>query len=195
LRASAGRGVARVQQELCIVQIALGMALLAIAGLLAHSLWQLSTVDPGFDVEHVVGFNMSVPNDQAVGDRVRFYQNALDEIRTIPGVERAGLISFLPPETRAGVFMGLAIDGVPPAERGAPPRYQIWGNLGDAYRWAPGKREQAGCRRGGRREGIRTSCCRKTEDCDQIGRRARVHGCTGAAIVVPHGARLPSRPV
>ena len=43
-------------------------------------------------------------------------------MRTIPGVERAGLISFLPPETRAGVFMGLAIDGVPPPERGAPAR-------------------------------------------------------------------------
>ena len=37
-------------------------------------------------------------------------------------MEGAGLISFLPPETRAGVFMGLAIDGVPPPERGAPPR-------------------------------------------------------------------------
>jgi hypothetical protein len=122
LRASAGRGVARVQQGLCIAQIALGVALLAIAGLLAHSLWQLSTVNPGFDVEHVVGFNMSVPNNQPIGERVRFYQNALDEIRTIPGVERAGLISFLPPETRAGVFMGLAIDGVPPPEGGAPPR-------------------------------------------------------------------------
>jgi putative ABC transport system permease protein len=122
LRASAGRGVARVQQGLCIAQIALGMALLAVAGLLAHSLWRLNAVDPGFDSERVLGFNMSVPNDQTLPDRVRFYQNALDEIRSIPGVERAGLISFLPPETRAGVFMGLAIDGAPPPERGDPPR-------------------------------------------------------------------------
>jgi putative ABC transport system permease protein len=122
LRASAGRGVARVQQGLCIAQIALGMALLASAGLLAHSLWRLNAVDPGFAIERILGLNLSVPNDQSLADRVRFYQNALDEIRTIPGVERAGLISFLPPETRAGVFMGLAIDGVPTPERGAPPR-------------------------------------------------------------------------
>ena len=121
LRASAGRGVARVQQGLCVAQIALGMALLAVAGLLAHSLWRLNAVDPGFDIERVLGVNLSVPNDQPLADRVRFYQNALDEIRTIPGVERAGLISFLPPETRAGVFMGLVIDGMPPPERGAPP--------------------------------------------------------------------------
>ncbi|HUE86163.1 MAG TPA: ABC transporter permease [Vicinamibacterales bacterium] len=122
LRASAGRGVARVQQGLCVAQIALGMALLAVAGLLAHSLWRLNAVDPGFAIERILGFNLSVPNDHPLPDRVRFYQRALDEIRAIPGVEQAGLISFLPPETRAGVFMGLAIDGVPPPERGAPPR-------------------------------------------------------------------------
>jgi putative ABC transport system permease protein len=121
LRASAGRGVARVQQGLCVGQIALGMALLAVAGLLAHSLWRLNAVDPGFDIARVLGFNLSVPSDQPLPERVRFYQNVLDEIRTIPGVERAGLISFLPPETRAGVFMGLSIDGVPPPEPGAPP--------------------------------------------------------------------------
>jgi putative ABC transport system permease protein len=122
LRASAGRAVTRAQQTLCVAQIALGMALLSAAGLLAHSLWRLTSVDPGFDSARVLGFNLSVPNDQPMPARMRFYASALDEIRTIAGVEGAGLISFLPPETRAGVFMGLAIDGVAPPERGAPPR-------------------------------------------------------------------------
>ena len=49
LRVSAGRAVTRVQQALCVAQIALGMALLSAAGLLAHSLWRLNAVDPGFD--------------------------------------------------------------------------------------------------------------------------------------------------
>jgi putative ABC transport system permease protein len=122
LRASAGRAVTRVQQGLCVAQIALGMALLAAAGLLAHSLWRLSSVDPGFDSARVLGFNVSVPNDQPMDARIRFYARAIDEVRSIPGVERAGMISFLPPETRAGVFMGLAIERVPPPGRGAPPR-------------------------------------------------------------------------
>ena len=121
LRATTGRAVSRVQQALCVVQIALGMALLAGAGLLANSLWQLHRVDPGFDVHGVFGFNLSVPSDVFGDARVRFYEAALQEVRTIPGVERAGLISFLPPETRAGVFMGLAIDGVPAPSRGLPP--------------------------------------------------------------------------
>ena len=121
-RTSAGRGVIGMQQALCVLQIALGMMLLAGAGLLANSLWRLHTTDPGYDVAHVLGFNLSVPNNVFGESRVRFYQTALDEVRTIPGVEQAGLISFLPPETRAGVFMGLAIDGVPPPDRGSPPR-------------------------------------------------------------------------
>jgi putative ABC transport system permease protein len=122
MRASTGRGVLRVQQTLCVAQIALGMALLAGAGLLTNSLWQLNAVDPGFDADSVLGFNVSVPGDVSLPDRARFYADALDEIRRLPGVERAGLISFLPPETRAGVFMGLAIQGAPPPGPGAAPR-------------------------------------------------------------------------
>jgi putative ABC transport system permease protein len=122
MRASAGRSVTRMQQALCVFQIALGVALLAVAGLLAHSLWRLNTVDPGYNVDDVIGFNLSVPNDQSRDERRRFYAAALEEVRTIPGVVQAGLISFLPPETRAGVFMGVAIDGAPPVEQGAPPR-------------------------------------------------------------------------
>jgi putative ABC transport system permease protein len=122
MRTSASRGVARVQQVLCVAQIALGMALLASAGLLANSLWQLQRVNPGFESDRVLGFNLSVPNDITLAERGRFYARALEEVRTIGGVERAGLISFLPPETRAGVYMGVAIDGAAPPAPGEPPR-------------------------------------------------------------------------
>jgi len=122
LRATSGRAIGRVQQGLCVAQIALGVALLTGAGLLANSLWQLNRVDPGFDASDVFGFNLAVPSDLVGDARIRFYEAALHEVRTIPGVECAGLISFLPPETRAGVFMGLGIEGVPPAAPGTPVR-------------------------------------------------------------------------
>jgi putative ABC transport system permease protein len=111
-----------VQQVLCAAQIGLGVALLATAGLIARGFWELNRVEPGFDASQVVGFNMSVPNTIDLPDRVRFYARALEEIQAIPGVERAGLISFLPPETRAGVFMGLEIEGAAPTLPGAPAR-------------------------------------------------------------------------
>jgi putative ABC transport system permease protein len=119
MRASAGRGVARFQQTLCVAQIAFGVALLASAGLLANSLWRLASVNPGFRTDRILGFNMSIPGDAPREAWVQFYAQALDAVTSIPGVEDAGLISFLPPEIRAGVFMGFAIDGVPvpPGER------------------------------------------------------------------------------
>ncbi len=119
-RATGGRGVARVQRALCIVQIALGLALLATAGALTGGLRQLSTIDPGFRSDSVVGFEFSVPQDHSLDERRRFYADALREVQEIPGVASAGLITFLPPETRAGVFMGVRIGDAPPPQNGAP---------------------------------------------------------------------------
>ena len=122
MRASAGRGAARFQQSLCVVQIAFGVALLASAGLLANSLWRLASVNPGFRTDRILGFNMAIPGDSPREAWPRVYAQAIDAVRSIPGVEGAGLISFLPPEIRAGVFMGFAIDGAPPPQPGERPR-------------------------------------------------------------------------
>ena len=69
-----------------------------------------------------MGFNVSVPNDVPREDRARLYAALLDRVRSVPGVARAGLISFLPPELRAGVFMGIAVDGVAAPAPGEPAR-------------------------------------------------------------------------
>ncbi len=121
-RATGGRALARVQQALCVLQMSLGVALLAAAGVLTHSLWRLNATDPGFRSESILGFSLSVPNDHLPEQRRRFYQDALEQVRGIPGVKSAGWITFLPPETRAGVFMGLTIDGAAPLAANAPPR-------------------------------------------------------------------------
>ena len=78
-------------------------------------------MDPGFRTERILGFNLSIPTGTSPETRSLFYARALEEVRSIPGVEQAGLISFLPPETRAGVFMGLAIEGAPPPAPGERP--------------------------------------------------------------------------
>jgi predicted permease len=120
-RTTMNRALGRTQQVLCVIQMGLGVGLLAAAGLLANSLWRLNTQDPGFRSANILGFNLSVPSDHSLDERRRFYQSALDQVREIPGVLSAGWITFLPPENRAGVFMGLAIEGATLAP-GAPPR-------------------------------------------------------------------------
>ncbi|HXD23868.1 MAG TPA: FtsX-like permease family protein, partial [Gemmatimonadaceae bacterium] len=113
-RATGSRAVGRLQRSLCVVQIALGVALLSVAGALTGGLWRLSTTNPGYRSDDVLGFSFSVPADHSKEQRDAFYANALDQVRTIPGVVSAGFITFLPPETRAGVFMGFTIEGAPP---------------------------------------------------------------------------------
>jgi predicted permease len=113
-RHSGSRGMLRFQHELIVTQIALGVALLAAGGLLAHSLFRLSSVDPGFRTRDTVGFELAFPSGRPQ-ESVRIYQRVLDATRSVPGVISAGWITSLPPETRAGVFTSFSIPGAPAA--------------------------------------------------------------------------------
>lgn len=120
-RSSGGRALALFQRSLTITQVALGVGLLAAAGLLAHSLLRLSSVDPGFRTAGVLGFELLVPSVHAETQAARsqhaiqvgrIFQQVLEQTRTIPGVLSAGWITNLPPETRQGMFMGFSVVGL-----------------------------------------------------------------------------------
>jgi putative ABC transport system permease protein len=96
---SVGRAVAaRVQFALVTVQIALGTALLASAGLLLHSFVRLARVDRGYDVEQTLAFDLALPGRvySTTEQRVGFYRRLTENIRALPGVEAVGAISDLP---------------------------------------------------------------------------------------------------
>jgi predicted permease len=119
-RSSGGRALALFQRGLTVTQVALGVGLLAAAGLLTHSLLRLSSVDPGFRTAGVLGFELLTPSvhaedqaarDQHVAQVRRLLQQVLEQTRSIPGVLSVGWITNLPPETRAGMFMGFSVVG------------------------------------------------------------------------------------
>ncbi len=116
-RSSGNRALLRFQSGLMVTQIALGMGLLAAAGLLAHSLLRLSSVDPGFRTEGTVAFEVAFPSGRPA-EAPRLYQAILDATRSVPGVVSAGWITNPPPETRAGFFMPFSVAGAPSAGRG-----------------------------------------------------------------------------
>ncbi len=58
---TAGGSRRRVQAALVTIQMALALVLLAGAGLLIRSLSQLWNVNPGFDPDHVMTFNLALP--------------------------------------------------------------------------------------------------------------------------------------
>ena len=109
-RTAGSRALLHFQRALMVTQIALGVGLLAAAGLLTHSLLRLSSVDPGFRTQGTLAFEVAFPSGRP-GESVRLNQRLLDATRAVPGVISAGWITNPPPETRAGVFIPLTIVG------------------------------------------------------------------------------------
>jgi putative ABC transport system permease protein len=98
--AQAGRGSSggshRWQRALVAGQVALTVVLLASAGLMLRSYYNLAHVDLGFDSSHAITFHMGAAWDE---DRTRIGQMQaalLDQLDRTPGVEAAGFANFLP---------------------------------------------------------------------------------------------------
>jgi putative ABC transport system permease protein len=79
-------------------QVALSVMLLVSAGLLVRSIQQLSRVDPGFDIDRVLSFQISGTwGETANYDRLTArIDNTLQVLSALPGVEAAATATFLP---------------------------------------------------------------------------------------------------
>jgi putative ABC transport system permease protein len=88
----------RLSEWLVVAQIALGVVLVAGAGLLIKSFWRLHQVELGFRPEQVIAADVPIPSfasDSAVRAPA-FYDAVLEQARAIPGVTSAALASGLP---------------------------------------------------------------------------------------------------
>jgi predicted permease len=97
----------RLRGGLVVSQIAMALALAMASGLLVRSFYKLLASDSGFRPDHVLTFELSLPGTR-YPDRAtiaRFYQKALPRLRSIPGVEFAGITESVPMggATEAGV--------------------------------------------------------------------------------------------
>jgi putative ABC transport system permease protein len=97
---ASGRGLTentarkRTQGVLVIAEFATATMLLTGAGLLLRSLLAVEAVDPGFQPEHVLTMNMSLPG-ATPGRANGLYNDALERVRALPGVEAAGAVDSL----------------------------------------------------------------------------------------------------
>jgi putative ABC transport system permease protein len=95
---SAARGTRRLRRILVVSEMALAVLLLVGAGLLIRSFQNLLEVNPGFQPQHLLSMRLSPPT-KAYPDGAplqAFYQQVLDRVRAIPGVQAAGAVSELP---------------------------------------------------------------------------------------------------
>lgn len=90
--ALSGSTHARFRKSLVVVQVALSMLLVAGSGLFARSLYNLRTLDPGFDSSNLISFAIDPSLRGYDQTRIkRFYEQLLVEIRQLPGVTSASL--------------------------------------------------------------------------------------------------------
>jgi putative ABC transport system permease protein len=96
---TAGSARHLVRRGLVVVEIALAVMLVTGAGLLLRTVYNLASVDAGFDRSRLVTFQMALPavNYPTAAGRAQLYQRLLDRLRTVPGVQAASAMSGLPP--------------------------------------------------------------------------------------------------
>lgn len=113
-RSSAGVGRRRLRSALVVAETALALMLLVGAGLMLKSFWTLRGVDPGFDRESVLTFDLSPPRSDYPGrvEVLAFYDQLYERLAASPGVEGVGAITMLPLR-RSASCDGFSIDARP----------------------------------------------------------------------------------
>ncbi|HEY6442568.1 MAG TPA: ABC transporter permease [Candidatus Acidoferrales bacterium] len=113
----------RAQRVFVIAQMASTLMLLVGAGLLFRTLRSLWEVNPGFDTHHVITFRVGVsPSLTNTASRTRIaYQQLIERIRGVPGVQAADFTDVMP-LTRQGGTMPFWIGSQKPASLQAAPR-------------------------------------------------------------------------
>ena len=91
---SVGKSPARA--ALITAEIAVSLVLLVGAGLMMKSFVRLTHVDPGFNPERLLVFNIGLPTSADTTRQISFYQQVVDRLRAIPGVQAVGAVSRLP---------------------------------------------------------------------------------------------------
>jgi len=103
------RGSNRVRNLFVVTQVALALVLLVGAGLLVKSLNRLQDVDTGFNPNNLLTVRVSLLQGKYETDqkRIDFFKHAVEQMKTIPGVEAVGAINT-PPFT--GLYSGTTVE-------------------------------------------------------------------------------------
>jgi putative ABC transport system permease protein len=125
--ASASRHRQRLRSALVIAETALAVVMLTGAGLMMRSIWSLQQIDLGFEPDRVLTLRLALPASQYDSPEkvVGFYQELVNRVRALPGVEKAGVVRLLPLATAIGDW-SLQIEGYqPPPGLGTPGDWQV----------------------------------------------------------------------
>ena len=91
-----------LRQLLVVIEVAAAVVLLIGAGLMIRSVLAIREVQPGLQPQNLLTAKLTLPTDKYkdAESAIRFYQQVLERVKNLPGVESAALISHLPIEER-----------------------------------------------------------------------------------------------
>ena len=89
-----------LRNTLVVLQLAMAFTLLAAAGLMLRSFDQLRRVQPGFDTDNVLAFDISLPYNEfgLRSQTLAFHRELQHRVRALPGVQDVGSVSSVPLE-------------------------------------------------------------------------------------------------
>jgi len=104
----------RFRSLLVISEVALAFLLLIGAGLMIESFRHLREVPLGFDADNVFTMSLSLPEVKYPGEQQRadFFEQLVERVQTLPGVESAAVANYLPLSGHWG-SVGFTIEGRP----------------------------------------------------------------------------------
>jgi putative ABC transport system permease protein len=88
----------RSRQFLITIEVALALILVAGAGLMLRSFYELTSEGVGFETGHLLTLDLTLPAQRYPSDETksRFFRGLLDRVRALPGVTMATVIDNLP---------------------------------------------------------------------------------------------------
>jgi predicted permease len=126
--AAAGIGAQqnRLRNIFVIAELALSLVLLAGAGLMMKSLYRLLSVNPGFQTDRILTMEMDLRTAQYDKDPaiLNFWQNVIDRVRALPGVQTAALGTVVP-MTDSHSRADITIEGMPLPKPGSFPHPDV----------------------------------------------------------------------
>jgi putative ABC transport system permease protein len=111
-RGTGGEDKGRLRATLAVSEIALAVVLLLGAGLLLQSFFRLTRIDPGFNPQHVLTFQLDAPGGTESAQLPGFFREAVARISVLPGVSSASAAASLP-LTGDNIGSSVEIEGQP----------------------------------------------------------------------------------
>jgi predicted permease len=125
-RTDSDSGNNRTRNVLVVAEVAFSLMLLVGAGLMLRSFQLLHEVNPGFEAQGVLTMTASVSRTEFsdASQQGRFFDQVLDRVRSLPGVEAAGVVDDIPLNDQ-GSHQPIAIEGRPVVAMSEQPEVDV----------------------------------------------------------------------